>query len=157
MQITACSPSVPADSHDGGSLHDPVASLIRNSPSLPLRTQELGNFAQGGNNFPKAHSGFFSGHMGESPGPSRAMADEGHLYRWCPCGTHKQIFHSINLHLFAHPCCQRLLAREAANAQWRQSGVLGWVDLTMLAAGPSAQVSNIQLDLKIRNAILCFL
>lgn len=47
--------------------------------------------------------------------------DEGHLYRLRPCGTHKQILHSINLHLFAHPCCQRLLPREAAKVQQRQS------------------------------------
>lgn len=49
--------------------------------------------------------------------------DEGHLYRLRPCGTRKQILHSINLHLFAHPCCQWLLPREAAKVQERQSGL----------------------------------
>lgn len=36
MQITVfCSPSIPVDSHGGGSLHNPVAPLMENSPGLP--------------------------------------------------------------------------------------------------------------------------
>lgn len=31
----SCSPSIPVDSHHGGSLHNPVAPLTENNPSLP--------------------------------------------------------------------------------------------------------------------------
>lgn len=37
----------------------------------------------------------------------------------CPQGTLKQILHSINLHLFAHSCCQQLLSREAPTCSKR--------------------------------------
>lgn len=40
----------------------------------------------------------------------------------CPQGTLKQILHSINLHLFAHSCCQWLLSREAAMCSKRSVG-----------------------------------
>lgn len=48
------------------------------------------------------------------------MLDEGHCIASCPRGSHKQILHSVNLHLFAHPCCQRPLSREAANTDGRR-------------------------------------
>lgn len=60
--------------------------------------------------------------------------EEGHLYRLRPCGSHEQILHSINLHLFAHPCCQRLLPREAADAA-ETKWVLEQAGFTMPAGG----------------------
>jgi hypothetical protein len=67
-----------------------------------------------------SYSSSFSGHMGGLPGSPRATLDEGYCTASGPCGTPKQILHSINLHLFAHPCCQWLLSREAANMQGKE-------------------------------------
>lgn len=64
------------------------------------------------------------------------MLDEGHCIASCPRGSHKQILHSVNLHLFAHPCCQRPLGKQ----QTRMEGVWPWDGLTWVH--PSSTASS---------------
>lgn len=55
------------------------------------------------------------------------MPDGGRCAASGPRGAHKQILHSINLHLFARLCCQRHLSREAATTQQKEHGL--WAEL----------------------------
>lgn len=100
----------------------PKSSLYTNLKGLMV----LGRPAREKVTLSKANSSSFFGHMEDY----LAMLDEGHCIASCPCGAHKQILHSINLHLFAHLCCQQHLSREVAAMQGKEHGLWGgptWV------------------------------
>lgn len=53
------------------------------------------------------------------------MLDEGHCIASCPRGMQKQILHSINLHLFACPCCQHFCLGKQQAGSKRNMGFSG--------------------------------
>lgn len=62
------------------------------------------------------------------------MLDGGHCSASDPLGSRKQILHAINLHLFAHHCCQQHLSREEQPSNGRSMGFgLGWLHHSWLS------------------------
>lgn len=51
------------------------------------------------------------------------MLDGGHNIASGLRGSHKQILHSTNLHLFAHHCCQQHLSRGEQPSNGRSMGL----------------------------------